>query len=218
VKGKDMNLDVWHDLIATHREAAELLATAAPEAAANDLDAMRVILGQEALEGLHAQLRQTLARLASKLGQAMANGDIKQILFILAIQYDEKVQRRLAPEEATQWPLLQRALFDVHDGGDLFYDLIDDRLARVDTPQLVFEVCYFCLSDGFVGRHSRNRPMIEEYKRKLAGRLPRPGGNETLDRTTAYMPPVKATRLPPRFYLYAAGGFVLLPLVLLLLW
>jgi type IV/VI secretion system ImpK/VasF family protein len=215
-----MNLELWQDLVASHRESLELITHAAPEAAANDLDAMRVVVGPEAMEQLHGQLRQTLGRLASKLGTSLESGDIKQVLFVLAIQLDEKVQRRLAPDEAPRWPLLQRALFDVHDGGDMFYDLIDDRMARRDSPelQLVFEVCYFCLSDGFVGRHSRNKPMIEEYKRKLSSRIARPTGNESEDRTIAYMGPVNSTRIPSRYWLYSAGALLLLPLLLLLVW
>lgn len=215
-----MNLELWQDLVATHREASELISSAAPEAAATDLDAMRVVVGPEAMEALHGELRQTLARLASKLGQTLDNGDIKQVLFILAIALDEKVQRRLAPDEAPRWPLLQRVLFDVHDGGDLFYDLIEDRLARVDSAelQLIFELCYYCLSDGFVGRHSRNKPAIEEYKRKLATRIPHPVGNELDERTFLYGGTVGPVRLPPRYWLYGAGSLLLLPLLLLLFW
>jgi type VI secretion system protein ImpK len=214
-----MNLSIWQVIIGAWREAGELLAATAPEAAAGDLDNLRALLGSDTMENLHGQLRHTLARATQKLGQAMDNGDIKQIVFILAIALDEKVQRRLAPEEAPRWPLLQRALFDVHDGGDLFYDLIDDRLTRSDTLPLIFEVCFFCLSDGFVGRHSRNKPMIEEYKRKLAARISRPdGGNETITRTTAYMPQLAGNRLPLKYYLYSAGALVLVPLLLLLAW
>jgi type VI secretion system protein ImpK len=214
-----MNLNIWQVIVGAHREAGELLAATTPEAAAGDLDNLRALLGSDTMENLHGQLRHTLARATQKLGQSMDNGDIKQIVFILAIALDEKVQRRLAPEEAPRWPLLQRALFDVHDGGDLFYDLIDDRLTRSDTLPLIFEVCFFCLSDGFVGRHSRNKPMIEEYKRKLAARISRPdGGNETVTRTTAYMPQLASNRLPLKYYLYSAGALVLVPLLLLLAW
>jgi type VI secretion system protein ImpK len=215
-----MNLDIWQEIIGAHREAGELLASAAPEAAAGDLDNLRALLGSEAMENLHGQLRHTLARVTQKLGHTMDNGDIKQIVFILAIALDEKMQRRLAPEEAPRWPLLQRALFDVHDGGDLFYDLIEDRLTRSDTSPLIFEVCFFCLSDGFVGRHSRNKPMIEEYKRKLAARISRPegGSNETMSRTTAYMPALASNRLPLKYYLYSASALLLVPLLLLLVW
>ena len=214
-----MNLQVWQELVASHREMSELLAATTPEAAAGDLD-MRPLIGNDAMETLHGQLRQTLARASAKLGSLLESNDLKQILFILAIFVDEKVQRRLAPEEAPKWPLLQRALFDVHDGGDMFYDLIDDRMARMDSPelQLVFEVCYFCLSDGFVGRHSRNKPMIEEYKRKLSSRIARPIAHDNEDRTMAYMPPVHAARIPSRYYLYSIGALLLLPFLLLLAW
>lgn len=213
-----MNLQVWQELVGSHRELSELIAATTPESAAGDLDGLRPLVGHEAMETLHGKLRQLLARISAKLGPALDHGDIKQILFILAIAVDEKVQRRLAPEEAPKWPLLQRALFDVHDGGDLFYDLVDDRLARTDTPELVFETCYFCLSDGFVGRHSRNRPMLEEYKRKLAGRIARPQGQDGEERTTAYAPAADAGQLPTRWYLYSAGALLVLPWLLLLLW
>jgi type IV/VI secretion system ImpK/VasF family protein len=213
-----MNLKVWQELVASYREMSELIAATTPEAAAGDLDGMRPLLGNDAMETLHGELRQTVARAAAKLAPLLDSAELQQILFILTIAIDEKVQRRLAPEEAPKWPLLQRALFDVHDGGDLFYDLIDDCLARNDTPYLVFEICYFCLSDGFVGRHSRNRPMIEEYKRKIAGRLPRSQSSETGYFTTAYNPTTGAARLPLRYYLYAAGALLLLPFVLLLVW
>lgn len=213
-----MNLNVWQQLVASHREMSELIAAAMPEAAAGDLDGMRPLLGNDAMETLHGQLRQTVARAAAKLAPLLDSGELQQILFILAIAVDEKVQRRLAPEEAPKWPLLQRALFDVHDGGDLFYDLIDDCLARNDTPYLVFEICYFCLSDGFVGRHGRNRPMIEEYKRKIAGRFPRSNSGETGYFTTAYNPTPGAAYFPKRYYLYSAAALVLLPFALLLVW
>jgi type VI secretion system protein ImpK len=213
-----MNLQVWQDLIGSHREACELVGAMTGEAAAADLDGIRPLLGGEAMDTLHGQLRQTLARVTAKLGPLVDSADIKQLVFVLAIALDEKVQRRLAPEEAPQWPLLQRALFDVHDGGDLFYDLVDDRIATHGTPEIIFELCYFCLSDGFVGRHSRNKPMIEEYKRKLAARISRPQGNETMDRTTAFMPSATATRIAPRYYLYSAGAALLVPLLLLLFW
>jgi len=214
-----MNLQVWQELVASHREMSELLAATTPEAAAGDLD-MRPLLGNDAMETLHGQLRQTLARASAKLGSLLDSNELKQILFILAIFVDEKVQRRLAPEEAPKWPLLQRALFDVHDGGDLFYDLLDDRLGRTDTPELVFEVCAFCLSDGFVGRHSRNRQMLEEYKQKLASRIVRTQSSTATGHfTIAYMPsPDGAAGFPKRYYLYSASALLLLPIILLLVW
>jgi type VI protein secretion system component VasF len=214
-----MNLQVWQELVASHREMSELIAATTPEAAASDLD-MRPLLGNHAMETLHGQLRQALARASAKLGTLLDSNDLKQILFILSIAIDEKVQRRLAPEEAPKWPLLQRALFDVHDGGDLFYDLLDDRFARTDTPELVFEVCCFCLSDGFVGRHSRNREKLEEYKLKVASRITRPGGGGSTATgyfTSAYMPS-DGPGFPRRYYLYSAGALLLLPLLLLLVW
>jgi type IV/VI secretion system ImpK/VasF family protein len=210
------NFDVWQELVATSREAADVIESVTPVAAANDLDAMRPVLGPETLDALHSRLRETLARLTGQLSHQLTTAEIKEVLFILAIVFDEKVQRRLAPDEEHQWPLLQRALLDVHDGGDLFYDFIDDRLQRVDASPLMFELCYFCLSDGFVGRHNRNKQKIEDYKRKLSMRVAgtAPSGPEEM--TTAWQPPV--TGGPLRFYLATAAFVLLLPLALLWLW
>src|ERR1700712_2260157 len=94
-----MNLQVWQELVANHREMSELISAVTPEAAASDLDGMRPLLANQAMETLHGQLRQALARASAKLGNLLDGNDLKQILFILAIAVDEKVQRRLAPEE-----------------------------------------------------------------------------------------------------------------------
>jgi len=214
-----MNLQVWQELVANHREMSELISAVTPEAAASDLDGMRPLLANHAMETLHGQLRQALARASAKLGALLDGNELKQILFLLSIAVDEKVQRRLAPEEAPKWPLLQRALFDVHDGGDLFYDMMDDRFARTDTPEVVFEVCCFCLSDGFIGRHSRNRQLLEDYKQKVGSRITRPMGSGTATGffTSAYMAS-GSSGFPRRYYLYATGALLLLPVLLLLVW
>jgi type IV/VI secretion system ImpK/VasF family protein len=210
------DFEVWQELVAVSREAADVIESVTPVAAANDLDAMRVALGPETLDALHARLRETLARLTAQLSHQLTTAEIKEVLFILAIVIDEKVQRRLAPDEEHKWPLLQRALLDVHDGGDLFYDFIDDRLQRVDASPLMFELCYFCLSDGFVGRHNRNKQKIEDYKRKLAQRVAGVVATGPEEQTTAWAPP--ATGGPLRFYLATAAFVLLLPLALLWLW
>jgi type VI protein secretion system component VasF len=216
-----MNLAIWQDLIAAHREAGELIAQTTPEAAATDLEALPATVGEDAMASLHAALRQSLGRLAAKLGARLDEAELKQLLFVLAIALDEKVQRRLAPDDAPRWPLLQRALFDVHDGGDLFYDLVEDRLGRADSADqlLLFELCYFCLGDGFVGRHSRNRPAIDEQMRRLVERIPRAfGGGDGEERTKAFTGFVPRPRLPRRYWLWGAASLALLPVLFLLLW
>jgi type IV/VI secretion system ImpK/VasF family protein len=218
-----MNLHVWQELVANHRETSELISAVAPEAAASDLDGLRPLLANHEMETLHGQLRQALARASAKLGTLLDGNELKQILFLLSIAIDEKVQRRLAPEEAPKWPLLQRALFDVHDGGDLFYDMVDDLFPRSDTPELVFEVCCFCLSDGFIGRFARNRQVLEDYKQKVGSRITRSMGSSTASGyfTSAYQassdPGVRR-----RDYLYSAAALVvvllLIPVLLLVVW
>ncbi|HZS39321.1 MAG TPA: DotU family type IV/VI secretion system protein [Polyangia bacterium] len=200
-------LAVWQALVAAMREAADVIDGATTVAAARDLDvSTRAVLGPEALAALHARARELLARLTARLSHHLTSAEIKEVLFVLGIVLDEKIQRRLAPAEEHKWPLLQRSLFGVHDGGDLFYDLIDDRLRRVDASPLLFELCYFCLDDGFVGRHNRDPQKLASYRRKLAARIGgavKPAHDE---KTTAWQLP--DTRGPARLYLLT-GAFAL---------
>jgi type VI protein secretion system component VasF len=208
---------VWQALVAMMREADEVIDETTRPAAARDLEAStRAVLGAEALEALHARLRDVLARLTARLSHRLSAAAIKEVLFVLSIVLDEKIQRRLAPADEPAWPLLQRALFEVHDGGDLFYELIDDRLGRVDASPLVFELCYFCLDDGFVGRHNRAPRNLEAYKRKLAARIAGPARPAHDEKTTAWQLP--DTRGPLRLYLATAAFALVWPLALWWWW
>ena len=75
---------------------------------------------------------------------------------------------------------LQSERYGINDGGDVFTAFADDRFANAETPPLVFEVLYFCLSDGFIGRYANDAAKIAGYKSKLAARIPMP---RTSDRT-----------------------------------
>jgi type IV/VI secretion system ImpK/VasF family protein len=213
-----MNIKLWQRLVAANRESSELVAATIPEAAADDLDNIRPHLGKEVLARLHEELRALLARLSTDLSTLVEEADNKEIIFLLTLRFDERVQRRLSPDEENQWPLLQRALFQIHDGGDVFYDLIDERLKQRDTSPRLIELCLYCLSDGFVGRHARNKQKLEEYKRKLAGRLERTTPEEAEERTTAWVAPRQDMTLPPRYYLYATAAALGVPALLVLLW
>jgi type VI protein secretion system component VasF len=205
--------ELWRALSATTRDAEDAIDRATGVSAARDLDAAsRAVLGTDALEALHKRMRDLLARLSATLPAA----EKRDLLFVLAIHLDEKIQRRLTRSEEPNWPLLQRALFEVHDGGELFYELVGERLRQVDASPLLLELCYFCLADGFVGRHSRNPQKIDLCKRKLAARICGAAAPPREERTTAWVLP--KTRGPLRLYLATGAFAVVWPLLLLWLW
>jgi type IV/VI secretion system ImpK/VasF family protein len=77
------------------------------------------------------------------------------------------------------WTLLQQEFFEISDGGERFFDLIDQRLAVAQTSTIVFEVFFFLLSEqgsqrGFQGRYSGHVESIAQYRRRLQERIQAP--------------------------------------------
>jgi hypothetical protein len=93
------------------------------------------------------------------------------VLFPIVLTLDELVQTRYAEIDQRSWPLLQRELFSVDQGGELFYETLDEILERGLSTPLVLEVFTFCLSVGFRGKHSGDEETVIAYLGRLRGRL-----------------------------------------------
>ena len=78
--------------------------------------------------------------------------------------------------------LLQRELFDVHNGGELFYEFTAEKLQLPDTPPVLFQVLYFCLSDGFRGKYDAEPARIEQTKLVLVEKIALPATPATAAR------------------------------------
>lgn len=172
-----MELKLWHTIVSACGDVRQMLDGQAhslvPGAAAS---AATIIVSQAVnVQGsLRSEIRAKLDELRSELAKVLSEREVYFVLFPLTIHYDELVLRRLPPSEQTAWPLLQSERFGIDDGGDKFYSFSDERLANPDTPPLVFEVLYFCLSDGFIGRYANDPARIDGYKSNLAARIPTP--------------------------------------------
>lgn len=211
-----MNLDLWYLIVTTTMEVRLLLDSALPSQRAE---------GPEAADGatLHPAVRtrlresimDKLSELRSKLKTLLSDKEAGMVLLPLAIHIDELIMRRLSSIEQAQWRLLQHELFDLHNGGEVFFDFIEERLNMPDTPQLAFDVLYFCLSDGFTGKYTDSPARIEQWKRQLAERIPVPAvpqgapkkrrAKEDAEQSPVVPPPNAAW-----FYLSALVGVVLL--------
>ena len=234
-----MELKLWHTIVSSCGQVRTLLDRALPDAAeaqARSNDATIVVSQPVAvLKTLRDDIRTRLDELRADLAKVLSEREVYQVLFPLTIHYDELVLRRLSPTEQTAWPLLQSERYGINDGGDVFYSFADDRFANAETPPLVFEVLYFCLSDGFIGRYANDAAKIAGYKAKLAARIPMPktpAQKKAAKAEGGPLPPLpgkpgeagkkKLSRLGQAspalsvalFYMAAAAVVVLMPLVL----
>lgn len=121
---------------------------------------------------LHFDAANELRSLQSRLRGWLSEQDVYHVLFSLVIYLDEKIQMRALRDHAVDWPLLQEELLGVDDGGDLFYEAVDEHLRSPETNPFVLEICYFCLKAGFVGRYESQPARIDAYVRRLESRLP----------------------------------------------
>ncbi len=166
-------------------------------------DVIADIEGSEGLDivKLRTQLRESLRRLERRLQQEFREPNIRNIMLPLVIHADERLMTATLGR-AGAWAPLQLEFFEFDDGGVQFYSKLEELLSLPDTPALVFEVFYFCLRDGFRGLHADNPARIEDYKARLAARLP-------LDRASDVDPEdglqVELVEFPYRYYLAAAG-------------
>lgn len=125
------------------------------------------------LVALRAKLRASLTRLKGKLADTLPEHEVYHALFPLVVYADELAQSA-TQERVGLFRPLQREFYEVDNGGERFYSIADTLLRREDTSPLVFEVFYLCLSAGFRGQYASAPDKLEEYKARLAARIPTP--------------------------------------------
>ena len=133
------------------------------------------------LVSVRSEVRTQLDRLRMVLHDHYTERDAYLVLFPIVTHLDEYVQTNLLsqnhPKAAyfsrlMKWPTLQKELFDIEDGGVLFYDTLDDLLRKPQTPTFVYEVYLLCLNHGFQGKYNDNAVKLSEYKKKLSEKIP----------------------------------------------
>lgn len=151
---------------------------------------------------LRAELRKRLFWLKAKLSETLTEREVHFVLFPVVIFTDELVQSAI--EGATNlWKPFQMELYDIDSGGESFYSALEELLRKEETLPLIFEVFYFCLSDGFRGQYVNDPAKIEEYKSRLAQRIP-------VEKLRSEEPPVeegevRLVEFPKWYYIGAAG-------------
>lgn len=128
-------------------------------------------------ESFRGQARTLLAK-AEQAGAAAgyAAGDVRLALFAAVAFLDESVlnSRQPAFAEWSRQPL-QDELFGSHMGGELFYQYLDQQLARSDEGSLadVLEVFHHALLLGFRGRYGSDVGAPQVIAQRVGERISR---------------------------------------------
>ena len=117
-----------------------------------------------------SSLREKLSLLKNELGSELNDRELYLVLFPLVVHIDEKVNANLS-FRSSGLPPLQKELYGKENGGELFYQLTEDLLTKPLINNLIYEVFYFCLSNGFKGKYIQDEMSIESYKSRLASKI-----------------------------------------------
>jgi type VI secretion system protein ImpK len=166
-----MNLEHWKMVFTQYRQTRALLDQWLPAQPAETEGRPQVRVGRAGLAQLQQQLLAAVEELLSGLGGHYRAEEVDEALRPFTYLLDEQVLLRLAEAEKYDWPLLQYHLFGEESGGDLFYELADQKLNQPGASPLVFELLHFCLAAGFGGRYLGNTAKLREYKQKLTARI-----------------------------------------------
>ena len=121
---------------------------------------------------IRARIRTKLNFLQAKLAETLLERDCYLIIFPIVAYFDEYIQANYLNNSHRFWPSLQKELFQIDEGGELFYETLDDILRKPQTLPLIYEVFYFCLNHGFRGKYNDNLVKINEYLKKLREKIP----------------------------------------------
>ena len=136
-----------------------------------------------------SEIREQFDRLRITLLEYMSEQECYQVLFPLVVHFDELVRVKFLKEKQLSWPQLQKELFEVDNGGELFYDNLASILRKPQTSQFIYEVNYFCLKHGFQGKYVDDPVQIKKNMDKLKEKISvRPmEGNSILAEETGEM-------------------------------
>lgn len=185
-------------------EVSERLAR--PEALAKDLAFAEAHPNGADLVELRSRLRKRLTWLKARLSEVLSEHEVYYTLFPIVVYADEMING-VTRGASGRWEPLQSELYDIDNGGEVFYTILEDRLRQEETHPLVFEVFYYCLSDGFCGAYASDSRKIDEYKARLKERI----RTKPIDADAGAkkeVGPVELVRFPWRYHAIAAGTVV----------
>ncbi len=172
-------------------------------------------------ESFRQQARTLLAK-AEQAGAAAgyAATDVRVALFAAVAFLDESVLNSAQPALA-EWSRrpLQDELFGGHMGGELFYQYLEQQLARADEPALadVLEVFHHALLLGFRGRYGSDAGALKVIAHRVGDRITRIRGASG-DLAPAWRPVDDAVAATDPWIRRLAMGAVLVAVLVAAVW
>ncbi len=172
-------------------------------------------------ESFRTQARTLLAK-AEQAGAAAgyASTDVRVTLFAAVAFLDESVLNSAQPALA-EWARrpLQDELFGGHMGGELFYQYLEQQLARADEPALadVLEVFHHALLLGFRGRYGSDAGALKVIAQRVGDRITRIRGGAG-DLAPAWRPVDDAVAATDPWIARLAIGAALIVVLVIALW
>ncbi len=167
------------------------------------------------------QARTLLAK-AEQAGAAAgyAATDVRVSLFAAVAFLDESVLNSPQPALA-EWSRrpLQDELFGGHMGGELFYQYLEQQLARADEPALadVLEVFHHALLLGFRGRYGSDAGALKVIAHRVGDRIARIRGSAG-DLAPAWRPVDDAVAVKDPWVARLGIGAVIIAVLAAALW
>ena len=121
------------------------------------------------VQGTRYRIRAKLKETHEYLGTLLNERDAYFVLFALVAHIDEIAQVHVQHVQSAQgWEPLQYELFGLTEAGELFYGYSDSFRGRNDIPEIIFEIYFFCINDGFKGRYITDQVSLDHYRKELS--------------------------------------------------
>jgi len=168
-----MNHKNWEAIHKTYRMLERLCATPVGNvnAEAGEGREEQIKRDEATLIATRADLRTQLDFLKATLAEQYSERDTYLIIFPIVAHIDEYILNHYLSTIQSGWPSLQKELFAIDNGGEVFFEILDDTLRKPQTSLFIFEVYYYCLNYGFRGRYQDEPVKIRAYLQRLTGKL-----------------------------------------------
>jgi type IV/VI secretion system ImpK/VasF family protein len=162
--------------------------------------------------GMREQIEYKLKWLRAQFDAVFRSDESLKALFPIIIYIDE-IMKLSAGNVSSRWESFQSQLYDIDNGGEAFFEKLEEALQQEETDPLILEIFYYCLAAGFIGAYQRDQYKIKLYQDRLAARfVPPPEEPEPTE------VPGKVLIVPFPWEYYAAGVGVVLAVYLTLSW
>ena len=136
----------------------------------------------DAISAVRDNINRIIDQLRISFEQVLDKQYASQVLFAVVAYFDEQIQSHLLERGQANWVPLQKDFYGAYNAGALFYDTIDKLVEDQKVPEIVYEVFYFILKKGFLGKYRDSKTHINKYmdilKERIFVEIPQQAGND----------------------------------------